>query len=62
MTHGGIGPSIVQMSIADLDKLDRFKEPTFDDDDSEMVGEEKVKEFCPPGMSELLWSGEMNQH
>ena len=77
MTHGGIGPSIVQMTLADLDRLDRFKEPTFDDHEdeeeiaseqsvntgvdnisgAEIVIQKKAKEFCPPGMSELLWSG-----
>ena len=77
MTHGGIGPSIVQMTLEDLDRLDRFKEPTFDDDEDEeevaseqladvgvdslsstgTVVQKKAKEFCPPGMSELLWSG-----
>ena len=68
MVHGGIGPSTVQMTLADFDLLDRFKEPSEEPwnsaEDEELVavedglGEMPKKEFCPWGMDELLWSGE----
>ena len=77
VVHGGIGPSTAHMTLADLDRLDRFKEPSFDDDEEEEFIEGastdiasssegtaavvKEKEYCPAGMSELLWSGETCQ-
>ena len=62
------------MTLADFDLLDRFKEPSDeprkavkDEDAAKKKGlvavedgldEMPKEEFCPWGMSELLWSGE----
>ena len=51
VAHGGIGPSTVNMTLADIDRIDRFKEPRF-------KGEVEEDEYCTECMSELLWSGE----
>lgn len=65
VVHGGLGPATCEMTLSQIDMLDRFKEPEFDDEIVETTslsstGESStiaVREFCPGGMSELLWSG-----
>ena len=55
------------MTLKELDMLDRFKEPEFDDEIVQvpfLPGKKEstpaVPEFCPGGMAELLWSGELH--
>ena len=49
MVHGGIGPNTSKMTLAEIDRLNRFKEP---EDDTALPGES-----CATGILELLWAG-----
>lgn len=62
VTHGGLGPATSVLTLSELDMLDRFKEPVFEDEISESEMLQKSGEFCPGGMAELLWSGELKAY
>jgi hypothetical protein len=69
VTHGGLGPATSKMTLKEMDMMNRFKEPDFDDEFVQVPflpgmkeSTSAVPEFCPEGMAELLWSGELDTH
>jgi hypothetical protein len=56
------------MTLQEMDMMNRFKEPDFDDEFVQvpflpgMKATSGVPEFCREGMAELLWSGELRTY
>jgi diadenosine tetraphosphatase ApaH/serine/threonine PP2A family protein phosphatase len=56
VVHGGLGPATSNMTLDQIDQIDRFKDPDYDELKAEESKNPDSEDVVPVGMSELLWS------